>query len=219
MQFTNLKIGTKITTGFAVVLLLAAITIGVGIAMLGRLNEQALTVEQANLPRLLNANLIRQRLDTMAVAVRNLLLNDDPEVVNTSLARISSSRDSTRETIQRLAPTLARPDVRERLLKHSADYDREIANVLQLQSHGQRVEAIQRLNNDLLPIYKGYTATLDDINEFQVAETRKATASIGAIASDSRVILIGLGAAALLISIGAGWVITRSITAPIAEAV
>lgn len=219
MQFTNLRIRTRITAGFAVVLLLAAITIGVGIAMLGRLNEQAVTVEQANLPRLLNANSIRQQLDTMAVAVRNLLLNDDPEVIKTSLARISSARDTTRETIQRLAPTLARSDVRERLLNFSADYDRVMANVLQFQTQGKRVDAIQRLNNDLLPIYKGYTATLDDINQFQVEETRKATAAIGGIASSSRIILGGLGAAAFLMSIGAGWAITRSITAPIADAV
>ncbi len=207
------------TAGFAVVLLLAAITIGVGIAMLGRLNEQAASVEQANLPRLLNANLIRQQLDSMAVAVRNLLLNDDPEVTKASLARISSARGITRETMQRLSSTLARPDVREQLLKYSADYDREIANVLQLQTQGKRVDAIQRLNNDLFPIYKGYTATLDDINQFQVTATRQATASIGEIASESRILLIGLGAAALLMSIGAGWVITRSITAPIADAV
>ncbi|WP_246392279.1 hypothetical protein [Paraburkholderia youngii] len=72
-----------------------------------------------------------------------------------------------------MSKSLARPEVGERLVKQSADYDHGIEKIVGLQAEGLRTQAIQSLNKDLLPIYIGYTATLDDINEFQVSSTTK----------------------------------------------
>ncbi|MGF6852243.1 hypothetical protein [Paraburkholderia sp. CI3] len=106
----------------------------------------------------------------------------------------------------RLKPSksLARPEVGARLLKQSADSDRAVEQIVGLQAEGLRSQAIQTLNKDLLPIYIGYTATLEDINQFQVAGTTKATAAITDIAQKSCLILACLGAAVLAMSVGFG---------------
>ncbi|MBB5467633.1 ABC-type branched-subunit amino acid transport system ATPase component [Paraburkholderia sp. CI2] len=105
-----------------------------------------------------------------------------------------------------------------RLVKQSADSDRAVEQIVGLQAEGLRSQAIQTLNEELLTIYIGYTATLEDINQFQVAGTTMATAAITDIAQKSCLILACLGAAVLAMSVGFGWVITRSITRPLAEA-
>ncbi|MGF6385064.1 methyl-accepting chemotaxis protein [Paraburkholderia atlantica] len=219
MQFSNMKIGNRIGAGFLVVLLLSAMTVGIGILMLQRLNDQATAVDKTNLPRLLNVNAAGHQLDAIAVAVRNLLLNDDPDVQKKSLDTIAASRSTLHETIATLSKSLARPEVGERLVKQSADYDHGIEKIVGLHAEGLRTQAIQSLNKDLLPVYVGYTATLDDIHQFQVSGTTKATAAITDIAQKSCLILAALGAAVLAMSVGFGWVITRSITRPLAEAV
>jgi methyl-accepting chemotaxis protein len=219
MQFSNMKIGVRLGAGFAIVLLLAGLTVGIGIAMFGRLNDQAAAVDQSNLPRLIKANASDHQLDAIAIAVRNLLLNDDPAVQKRSLDTIASTRKRLQETNDSLAKTLARPSVRDTLLQQSADYDRVVDKILDLQAHDQHAEAVQTLNKELLPVYLGYTATLEDINRYQVSETTKASAAIARIAGSSSVVLAGLGAAALLLSAGFGWGITRSITRPLGAAV
>ena len=219
MQFSNMKIGKRIGAGFLVVLLLSAMTVGVGILMLQRLNEQATAVARTNLPRLLNSAAAERQLDAIAVAVRNVLLNDDPEVQKRALDKIAANRASLHETIATLSKTLARPEVADRLAKQSADYEHGVEKIVGLQAQGLRTQAIESLNKELLPVYVDYTATLDDINQFQVSGTTKATAAITDIAEESRLILAGLGVAVLAMSIGFGWVITRSITRPLAQAV
>ncbi|OLL28222.1 chemotaxis protein [Burkholderia sp. SRS-W-2-2016] len=218
MQFSNLKIGTRLAAGFVAVLLLAGLTVGIGIAMLERLNNQASVVEQLQLPRLLNANAADHQLGAIAVAVRNLLLNDDPAVQQRSLEAIASARKSLQATNEELFKTLARPAVRDALREHSANYDRVILTILDKQAQGLRSQAIETLNRDLLPIFVAYSATLEDIKQYQVTGTKKATAAVSQIAETSCLILAGLGVAALVVSAVLGWIITRSITRPLADA-
>ncbi|MBB5445008.1 MULTISPECIES: hypothetical protein [unclassified Paraburkholderia] len=70
----------------------------------------------------------------------------------------------------RLEPSksLARPEVGSRLVKQSADYARAVEQIVGLQAEGLRSQAIQTLNKDLLPIYVGYTAILEDINQLSL---------------------------------------------------
>ncbi|HTH59246.1 MAG TPA: methyl-accepting chemotaxis protein [Paraburkholderia sp.] len=214
-----MKIGIRLGVGFAVVLLLAALTVATGITMLGRLNTQAESVSDVNLPRVMYAGNVRENLDSVALFIRNKLLNDDPAFQERMREKIEATRKDLRQGVDSLSKMLARPEVAARLVQQSAAYDEAVQKILDLQAAGRHDDAVQSLNKELLPIYVGYTGTLDDIKQFQVSQTKAAVDTIGAVYRSSYLILGGLGAVALVVGIGFGWFITRSITRPIGQAV
>ncbi len=118
-----------------------------------------------------------------------------------------------------LSKTLARPEVRDRLLEQNNAYKYGLDTVLNLNVQGQHGEAIQSLNKELLPVLVAYKITLDDINQFQVSQTGKATQTITDLYQSSRLLLASLGCIALILGVALAWLITRSITRPISEAV
>jgi methyl-accepting chemotaxis protein len=219
MHFSDMKIQTRLGAGFAVVLLLSALMVGTGITMLGRLNNQAEVVSDVNFPRMRNASATSEDVDMVAIRIRNLLLNDDPEFQKHTKEQIGVARQEVLQEVAVLSKTLARPAVRDRLVKESADYDERLGKILDLQANGRHDDAVQSLNKDLLPIFVGYRATLDDINQFQVSQTKAAAGAIAAIYRNCYLTLGSLGAAALVLGLGFGWFISRSITRPIGDAV
>ncbi|KMY86565.1 Methyl-accepting chemotaxis protein I (serine chemoreceptor protein) [Candidatus Paraburkholderia calva] len=219
MRFADFKIGMRLGLSFAAMLLLSALMVGVGITMLGRLNDQVTFVNDMNLPRLLHADAARENLNKVAIAIRNLLLSEDQEIQKSSLLVIKSSRDDLSKEVDFLSKTLARPEVRDRLLEQNNAYKYGLDKILNLNAQGQHGEAIQSLNKELLPVLVAYKATLDDINQFQVSQTGKATQTISDLYQSSRLLLAGLGCIALILGVALAWLITRSITGPISEAV
>ena len=219
MKFPDMKIGTRLGMSFAVVLLLTALMVGVSIAMLGRLNARADVMAHDDVSRLVNASAASESADTVAVWLRNLLLNGDPDAQATALKNIEATRRTSLAETDALSKTLVRPEVAAKLEREGADYDRGVAKVLGLQANGMHVDAIQSLNTDLLPLFLAYKSTLDDVKKYQVSRTKEAAAAIASAYRDSYLILLGLGGMALVLGIGFGWVITRSITRPIVDAV
>ncbi|WP_233865981.1 methyl-accepting chemotaxis protein [Paraburkholderia adhaesiva] len=219
MHLSDMKIGTRLGAGFAVVLLLSTLMVGAGITMLGRLNAQAAAVAEVNFPRMRNANATTEDVDMVAIRVRNLLLNDDPEFQKDTKEKISVARQEVLDEVAALAKTLARPAVREKLVQQSADYDQHLGKLLDMQAAGRHADAVEALNKDLLPIFVGYRATLDDIMQFQVSQTQKATTAIADIYRNGYLTLGSLGTVAVILGLGFGWFITRSITRPIGHAV
>ncbi|WP_268957973.1 methyl-accepting chemotaxis protein [Paraburkholderia piptadeniae] len=214
-----MKIGIRLTLGFAVVLLLIAVMTGLGVVMLGLLKAQADTIADTNLPRLLHAGAARENLASIAISARNILLNDDPQVQDSALAKIRVSQKKLREDLAYLTGTIARPEVRDRLMQQANGYEQGVNQVLDLHASGKQAEAVKLLRSDLLPIFIGYKAALDDINQFQMAQTGKATQDIYSIYETSRQILIGLALLTMMCGVVLGRLITRSITRPISEAV
>ncbi len=219
MKLSNLSIGVRMGLGFAVMLLMACTMIAVGVSMLGRLFDQASVVGDLNVPRLVHANTARDEVNTIAIATRNVLLNNDPEMQKRMLASIADSDRNVQRELAYLSQTLARPEVREKLLKLGKEYSAGIKAALALHAQGASGDAIAYLNRTLWPIFDGYKATLDDINAFQVKRTDEAIDTIGRLYRESRLVFLILGVAALAIGIVLSWLITRSIVRPIAAAV
>lgn len=71
----NLKVGTRLTMGFGFVCLLLVVTIAVGISKVATLNAGTTDIVGNTLPKIAMANTLLQKVDTISLALRNMLLS------------------------------------------------------------------------------------------------------------------------------------------------
>ncbi|MGJ9420305.1 methyl-accepting chemotaxis protein [Massilia sp. CMS3.1] len=84
---------------------------------------------------------------------------------------------------------------------------------------GRTQEAEELLARTLEPAFARYTASLDALLQHQARQARILAADSASVSAFSRMLLLALGAAALAAGGVLGWLLTRSIVAPLQQAV
>jgi methyl-accepting chemotaxis protein len=91
--------------------------------------------------------------------------------------------------------------------------------LLALRAEGKRDEAAAVLLNEARPAYITTLTAMDDIVKYERDVAAKAAQEAQAASSSARTLMTVLGALALVLGAIVAWLITRSITAPIKDAV
>jgi methyl-accepting chemotaxis protein len=91
--------------------------------------------------------------------------------------------------------------------------------VLQAKDLGKTQEVEQLASTSLSTSFDAYTRALDTLLAHQTRQARALAAASGDASLFSRVLLLAVGGAALLLGGAAGWLLTRSIVAPLQDAV
>jgi methyl-accepting chemotaxis protein len=220
MRFSDLKIGLKLGLSYAVLLLLTVVMAASGIVMLNRLNDQTRDITQVNLPRLLRAASAGSSLDAITISVSNLLSNEDEAARKSASDRLDSARKQLRDDVASLEKTLARAEVKAKLLDLTQRYLDGVDKILRLQGEAaSQGAALAVLNKEVLPIYAGYRAVMDDISQFQIVQSEKSTNAIAELHDESQMLQLAIGAGAVVLGVLFGWIVSRGITRPISHAV
>ena len=103
----NMKIGLRLTAGFATVVLGLIIIVFVGLNGLAAVDEDVQTLVKDKFPKTVWANDIIDNINSDARVIRNILITNDPEVKKKELARFDESKkiidsrmDSLRSTVR-----------------------------------------------------------------------------------------------------------------------
>ncbi|WP_198089024.1 methyl-accepting chemotaxis protein [Variovorax sp. E3] len=221
-SFLNLQIGTRLGLGFAAVLLMLAGAIGLGL--------QAMTDVQSRLEGIVNGNNVRvEAINAMGDAIRdiaildgNLILLSDEAAMREEARKIVAARERYTEARNALAKLLLTATGKGLL----ATVDEKVGVLVPL--NGQLSElALQNKNEEATQIFitKFQPAVQVVLKELGVMDTRESKRSETASreAADgyarSRNLMLALGVFAILAGAAMAWLITRSITRPIGEAV
>jgi len=219
---TNLNIGARLAIGFAITILIMLVMSLIGISRVQELDRLAAGIVNDRYAKIALVNEMRSYANRGAQAVRNAMLAPDPPASAAFFDAVAEADRLGAERAQALEPILVRPETKQHFADQRAAFAayREARDkaVAQFRS-GDHEGAVQALFNTVVPAQNAYFGRLDVL----LTEQRDRMASDGKAAADAArsatLLLITLLVVATAVSALAGWLITRSVTVPILEAV
>ncbi|MDH6591129.1 methyl-accepting chemotaxis protein [Variovorax sp. TBS-050B] len=218
----NLKIGTRLGIGFALVLALMACIAGIGVFRLQGVGDAVQEMVQRSLVKeRLAANWL---LNTSNNSVRTFALvkSNDAEVQEYLQKHMTKTSAAISETQTRLEALLDSPEERaisEDIKGKRTQYVGLRNAILKLKADGKQDEAARLTNEKLVPMLDVYDASIRAMLTHQAEQIDKAADAVHALNRAGRMNVIVLGVVALALGAVLAWLLTRSITRPLTEAV
>jgi methyl-accepting chemotaxis protein len=222
MNMKNLKIGTRLGMGFALVLLLLSVIAGLG---MWRLQEVGGATEEMAKEALVKERIAADWLvatSTNSVRTFALVKSTDPEDQKYFQKGITQTSLGITELSKKLLGMLDTPEEKalyEESVTKRAAYIGFRAAALKLKADGQHAEAIQLVDAKLVPALEAYDLSIKNILSNQKANIDKTVASIDAVYRSGRLSLITLAVVALALGSVLAWWLTVGITRPLRQAV
>ena len=221
-MFANMKIGARMAIGFGIVLtlMIALITIGLmRFSSIGEINRKIIEVDWVKADAANTVNLM-----TRANARRSmeLLIEQDKaklEQINERIAVNKKVIDGALGTLDRL---IYAPDGKALLAKIKQErmaYVASFSKVGKLVAEDNRDEAVKLMKAETLPMLDTLQETVVALGALQKKLVEASGVQEQQEIDVARTLILGLGAAAVLLGIGLAFFITRSITGPLKQAV
>ena len=220
-MLNNLKIGARLAIGFAVTLALLIAIAVVGYTRVSALSADVDSMANNRFPKTVQANNIIDAINNIARQVRNAYIFSGIEQQK-ALEAIPVQRKVITENLEKLEKTI-RSDTGKGIMKkivesrvaYVADQDR----FFEFLKAGKREEIVQLLTGDLRKSQNAYLAAVNELIAFQTKEMEETGKRAEATAASAQNMLMVLAIAAALLAAVLGYIITRSITRPLGEAV
>jgi len=227
MKLNDVKIGTRLVAGSAVVLALLLLAAGIGVMRIEQLRGKTQEITNVNDAEARLATTMGQAVLDLRIGLGNAATmsdaageHEETERVAQDTKRYADARDKLAQRFSAPGPVMAR---KQELL---ADADKKaaaaapvIARVLELGASGHNDDAARLLMQELRPLQKAWSGALDAIVQFEEQRNEQLLASVESDYHGARALIVSL--IGLTIAFGAvvtGF-ITRSITLPILDAV
>ena len=226
MALNHLKIGQRIALGFATVLVLGGVIVGVGVSRLADLTRGIEDITTHNLKEAsLVADIERATLER-AIAARNLVVMADPAKRQIELDRIVESKKKIDGSFEALTSLLsgssASNESSRKKLQQTMDIEARYAPVaaaiLKLSNAGQKDAAIEKMITECIPLLGEVKANLEHYAAENKRNVEETVAGLQAEADHARMVMLGTAVLALVLGTGMGWLIQRSVVSPISRA-
>ncbi|WP_432239392.1 methyl-accepting chemotaxis protein [Herbaspirillum robiniae] len=222
MNISNMKIGARLTLGFgAVIALLLAIAV-LGNVQLGRLADGISLIVKDRYPKTVMANTVQIQVNKIALDIRDILLTSDAERIKALAADATAADKKMNEFLARLRE-VARTDEDKKFVEAAiAARDAYIPardKLMALAQAGQVDEAKAYLPQQFMPVQIKYFIALDAMFDYQGGLMDAAGAAAAQDSASARTIINSLAVVALLLAAVVAWLVSRSITRPLVNAV
>jgi methyl-accepting chemotaxis protein len=221
MNIKNLKIGTRLGMGFAVVLLFLGVIAGLGV---WRLQSVGLATDMMAKEALVKERLAAEWLvATSTNSVRTFALvkstdPDDQKYFQKSIAATSLGiTEISKKLLDRLVTEEEKKLYEDSLLKRTAYIGFRTA-ALKLKADGQAAQAVALVDGKLVPALEAYDASIKAMLSQQKTNIDNTVSSIDLLYRSGRTILISLTLAALALGGLLSWWLTVGITRPLGRA-
>ena len=226
-MFKNLKIGQRLGLAFGVLLALLALLAGVSLVQMGRLADNATYYADNLIPSYQVENQVALLMsDYRRYGYRHILANSDKEMDGYE-AQMAEMRAKIDQAFDRYGKELISDDedkramdaARNALITYDAAWAKVRALSRQTVTDPSKTAEATKAMNDATPVYAAAQDAVTTWWNYNVKLSDAQSALAKSTRESSRLTVLGLTVAALVLGIGAAWTITRSITAPIQQAV
>ncbi len=218
----NMKIGVRMGLGFALVLVVLLATLAVAALRMGQLNAGIQKVVDDQFPKTVIENEIINLVNANALNTRDFLSVSEAASQKEIQAKMAETSEKISEDFTKLETLLTSDD--EKLMLGSAtdsrkEYSDTRAKVMKLAADGKRTEAEKMLETDLRSAQATYINAVQDLIQFQTDSVDEAGKNALALYETTRKILAGLALVSVVLAALIAWLVTRSVTRPIRQAV
>jgi len=218
----NLKIGVRLGAGFALVL---ALLLAVTVTALLRMQEAG---DMTN--RLVHTSIKNQRnvaewgklIELNSANLQTAYVTDDMAVIDRVEARMKAVSARSTELQNAVEGSLRNEGVRAQFARVKAARDPYLKarGALLAAKRAGDVQGADRIYaQELMPLSDAFLLEMNKLARMQIEAADGVATTILDSYANTRIILIALGLAALLLGIGCAYFITRSITVPLRHAV
>ncbi len=214
MNISSWTVRTRLTLGFGVVCALMLVILGVGLFSMSRVEAGVVNIVDDRIPNIDASHTVLAQVDSIAIALRNMMLNADAADRQKQVDGISQSRVVITKNVELLDQLVTSTKGKE-LLKQSKELQnqyfagQEALSALITADKGD--EAKTYLSGQLRPVLGSYKAAIKALTVYQT-EQLDATAKAGFETYDlARTIMIALGLLALAVAAAVGYMIIRSV--------
>ncbi|HSQ42441.1 MAG TPA: methyl-accepting chemotaxis protein [Fibrobacteraceae bacterium] len=219
-MFKNMKLGVRLGLGFGLMIVLMAVLVIVSITRVTTLNENIDLLVRDRMVKVHQADVLVNQLNVAARAIRNMFLVADTATMKKEESRLGEAGAVLTATVDSLKQTI-RSEQGKKLLAtvegHRAPFLTKRKEMLDLFWAGKRQEAVSILLTEYRDLQNSYMVSINELIAYQTRIANEDGAAAGELAADTRQMLLMLALLALALGLGAAWLITRSITRPVAR--
>jgi methyl-accepting chemotaxis protein len=220
-MLNNLKIGVRLGSGFAVILVLLMAIASIGVARIGELQgEIAGLVKDKNIKTKI-ANDMVDAINVIGRHQRNALIFKNDQINQESLKGMAESRTLITEEVGKLEKMSygeKGKTLLATLLQLRASY-LVLQNKFEDAIRGKNFDVALTIFVDLRDDYNAYLRAVNAFIDYQTELSEKVGADAESLAASARNLVIEIASAALLLGLLIAFLITRSVTRPIGQAV
>ena len=221
MKLNNLKIGVRLGLGFgAVLLLLVAITM-MAVSSLGKINDNLEKIVQINYAKIKLAADAQKALKVVVDDIKTMLIVDPA-----SLKDVKADIEKYRAEYRELVGKLEKLETSEKGKELMAQISTNIANaksadlrVEELCFAGKVAEATTVYNKEAHPLIEKIFVPFAELVKYQEEQMAASYTEAAKLYRSTRIMTFVVALFALLFGVVISFLITRSITAPLREAV
>ena len=225
-RFNNLSIGVRLGATFAALAVAVVVVSTLSLRSLGASDERFTDFFEGINARASTVSKLRMAVDARAVAARNMALATDPADLAREKGAAAQAHAEVRKQMEALKELAGRPGVsgkaRELIAaidKVEAAYGPVALHIVEAAAAGNRQQAVLEINEKCRPLLEALEKAADEYARFTEATSRRIADESHADYKDDRTLMVAASLAAVLFAMLAGWLVTRSITQPIARAV
>ena len=219
---TDLKVGARLGLGFALVLLLLVVLALVGLSKLRLVQGNLDSIVNDDFAKIGLVNSMRDAVRYQSVALRDVVMQEDLSFKKKELKLMKEARKkyhATRETLE----SLVRDDAGKKYLAAIKQSEEQVQPavdaVLDATLSDDHVAAQNGVRDNVRPKQAEIIDRLDEMHKYLEERSTRSAREARSAYSTALVFMLVLAAFAVVLGSLIAWVITRSITTPLAAAV
>ncbi|MBO0493693.1 methyl-accepting chemotaxis protein [Pseudomonas sp. Marseille-Q1929] len=221
MSLRNMRIGLRAGLSFGVLASLLVIVGLFGLGQMAKLRESALVIEQSWMPSIENIHDSAAYVASIRLEALRLATTDESRIRDTSKSLLGRHRSELQTLLQHHESLLSDAEEGEKLkqLKVNVDaYLSLVGQIVALVDKDQQQDAIDLLNTRLAPQGVILSKSLEELIVFNQDGVEAAVASAAQMYTNAQWVVGLIIVFALLATLVLAWLLTRSITAPLGQA-
>jgi methyl-accepting chemotaxis protein len=219
-MFKNLKVGPRLALGFAAVLALMIVISGLSLSRLAAIKAELEAVSGEAPERL--ATTMRDLARFQGSALRDAVMQDDVAFKKKEFDQMKKARADYDQTAQALAALPLEPEVKAALEQAAAALravKAPVEKAIELSMADDLAGSAQAVRDEVRPAQLAHIAALNKVVEAIQQAARARFEHADEAYSQAVTLIVGLSAAALALGGAIAWLIQRSITRPLNQAV
>lgn len=227
MRIENINIGTRLGTGFTLVLLLLGAVALLGIKNMVEIKQQLDQVTHINGAKAKYAVTMRVTIYERANATRNVILLKDAAAMQAEIERLKTEDAKYVQAEQKLQELFSKHSENQteeaKLLSAIQDARAQalpvMAKIVALGQNNQDEEATTILLKEYRPLQRRWLNTVGDLVNYEDQKNEATIVLTETAYADARKLMLALSTLAIVLGGLIAWFITRSITTPLQQAV